>query len=65
MHDAIGYAMLFHGLAVIELFAVAAFQAFRSPRHLSRVSWIVDPLPAQLQPDSSNWDYAESYDEAA
>jgi hypothetical protein len=58
--------MLFHGLAVIELFAVAAFQAFRpAPRHRSRINWIADPLPAQLQPDSSNWDYAESYDEAA
>ena len=56
MHDATGYVLLFHGLAVIELFAVAAFQALLpAPRH-ARINWIAD---------DPHWDFAESYDEAA
>ncbi len=65
MQDAIGYAMLFHAVAVIELFAVAAFLALRPAARHTRINWIAEPLPAQVKPDDSHWDYAQSYDEAA
>jgi ABC-type transport system involved in cytochrome c biogenesis permease component len=67
MHSAILTVVLFHSLAVLELFAFAAFEACRpAARHTPRVAWIAAPLPAaQVKPDASNGDYADSYDEAA
>jgi hypothetical protein len=67
MHDAILYVGLFHAVAALELFAVAAIQGCRpAPRRNPRFMWIAEPLPvARVAPDASNWDFAESYDEAA
>jgi hypothetical protein len=66
MQDAIQYVILFQAVAAIELFAVAAFQAFwPAARRTPRLTWIAEPLPARAQPDASNQDFAESYDEAA
>ena len=66
MHDAILYLGMFQGIAILELFAVAAFQACRpAPRHPRRL-WVAESLPAaRLAPDASNEDLAESYDQAA
>jgi hypothetical protein len=67
MHNAIQFAVLFHTLAALELFAVAAVQACRpAPRRDPRIMWVAAPLPTALMtPDASNRDFAESYDEAA
>jgi hypothetical protein len=67
MYNAISYAVLFHALAALQLFAFAAFQAFRpAPRRNPLRMWIAAPLPTvAVKPDASNWDFAESYDEAA
>jgi hypothetical protein len=67
MHDAIQYVGLFHAVAALELFAVAAIQACRpAQRRNPRVMWIAEPMPAaRVAPDASNQDFAESYDEAA
>ena len=66
MHDAIQYVILFQAVAAVELFAVAAFQAFKpAPRRTPRFMWVAEPLPAHVKPDASSWDLAESYDEAA
>jgi hypothetical protein len=67
VHNAQSYAVLFHAIAALLLFAFAAIQAFRPApgRHPLRM-WIAAPLPAVVvKPDASNWDFAESYDEAA
>jgi hypothetical protein len=59
--------VLFHAVAALELFAVAAIQACGpAPRPNPRFMWIAEPLPAtRVAPDASNHDFAESYDEAA
>jgi hypothetical protein len=66
MQDAILYVILFQAVAAVELFAVAAFQAcLPAPRRNPRFMWVTEPLPAHAEPDASNQDFAESYDEAA
>ncbi len=67
MHSAILTVALFHSVAVLELFAFAAFEACRpAPRRTPGVAWVATPLPeAVVKPDASNGDYADSYDEAA
>ena len=65
MHDAILYVILFQAVAAVELFALAAFQAFKPAPRRIQVMWVAEPLPAHVKPDASNWDYAQSFDEAA
>lgn len=66
MHDAILNLSMFHAIAALELFALAAFQScLPAPRRNPRFMWIAEPLPVNAQPDASNRDFAESYDEAA
>jgi hypothetical protein len=67
VHNALSYAVLFHAIAALLLFAFAAFQAFQpAPRRHPLRMWVTAPLPAAaMKPDASNWDFAESYDEAA
>jgi hypothetical protein len=65
MHDAILYVILFQAVAAVELFTLAAFQAFKPAPRRTQVTWVAEPLPAHVKPDASNWDYAQSFDEAA
>jgi hypothetical protein len=67
MRSAILFVVLFHSLAVLELFAFAAFQACRpAARRTPQLGWVATPLPdAEVKPDAANGDFADSYDEAA
>jgi hypothetical protein len=67
MQNVISWVVLFHTLAALQLFAFTAFQACRpAPRSNPLRMWVTAPLPAAaMKPDASNWDFAESYDEAA
>ena len=65
MHEAILYVTLFHSLAALELFALAAVQACRAPRRAPRMVRVAVPMPSAVLPDNANSDFAESFDEAA
>jgi hypothetical protein len=65
--DFIHSTLLFHTFATLMLFTGSAIHACQpATRRVPRVSYAeAPPLSALSKPDASNWDFAESYDEAA